>query len=317
MIVRAGWGPVAAVLLVVLSAWLLSALSPRPAGAEEVTREHHGIELLANLELAPGKTLSADGVVLLVHGTFAHHDVALMAGLQSELRARGVNTLSITLSLGLHRRRGPYHCKLEHDHRQNDASEEIAEWVDWLGERGASRIWLFGHSRGGAQVARFLAETRRPLVTGAILAAPSLRDPERIARRYLEWSGIDLAAIVTAARERVARGQGDVPFEVPLFLYCPQARVTADAFLDHYDLDPATSLAATLEASSHPILVAVAEHDLVIRALPKVLREAHLPSNVEVAILAEADHLFAGLHTAALAHRVAHFIERPMATAGR
>lgn len=46
-----------------------------------------------------------------------------------------------------------YDCAKPHRHRLVDALDEIAAWVDWLKQRGASDIVLLGHSRGGNQAA--------------------------------------------------------------------------------------------------------------------------------------------------------------------
>ena len=98
--------------------------------AEPVAHEYLGLEVGGNLELVDGKSLAADGVVLIVHGSAAHHRMEMIASLQGNFRQQGINSLAITLSLGLQKRAGMFECKLEHDHRHADASDEIVAWIE-------------------------------------------------------------------------------------------------------------------------------------------------------------------------------------------
>ena len=101
--------------------------------------------------MAPGKSLKTDGAVILLHDTLGHHRMELMAALQELLHARGVNSLAITLSLGLNARRGMFDCGIEQDHRSEDAREELQTWISWLKEKGAGSVILAGHGRGGSR----------------------------------------------------------------------------------------------------------------------------------------------------------------------
>ncbi len=143
--------------LVILLALIF--LLPGNVRAEEVIHEFQGLDLRGNLELADGKSLK-NGVALIVHGTMSHNRMEMIATLQENLRARGLNSLAITLSLGLDRREGPYPCDIEHNHRHLDAVDEIRSWISWLKIAGAKRVTLIGHSRGGNQVALYMALNR-------------------------------------------------------------------------------------------------------------------------------------------------------------
>ena len=138
--------------------------------AESVSHEFRGLELVGNIELAGGKTLAKDGAALIVHGTSGHHRMEIIEGLQRNLKARGINSLAITFSMGLDRRQGAYPCTIEHDHRHMDGVEEITSWIAWLKISGAKRISLIGHSRGGNQVALYMSLNR-------IMAAGGLTAP--------------------------------------------------------------------------------------------------------------------------------------------
>ncbi|MEJ2118975.1 MAG: hypothetical protein P8Y36_14265 [Alphaproteobacteria bacterium] len=123
------------------------------ATAEEVKIDQQGLDAFGNLEIARGKSLKKDGVVLLLHDTHGHNRMEIMSALQELLTERGINSLAVTLTLGMNERRGMFDCSIEQDHRNEDALEEIRNWVEWLKEKGATKIILAGHGRGGNQVA--------------------------------------------------------------------------------------------------------------------------------------------------------------------
>src|SRR5579864_2840445 len=102
--------------LMVLALAVLSFVSfSARATAEEVTLEHLGLELTANLETIPSKPLKTEPIVLLVHDSLGHGRMEPMAALQDGLRDLGLNSLAITLGLGLDKRHGMFDCALEQD----------------------------------------------------------------------------------------------------------------------------------------------------------------------------------------------------------
>ena len=158
-------------LVSALAALSIMAASARCA-AEQVSLDYLGLELSANLEMAAGKSLKGDGVVILVHDTLGHGRMELMAALQDGLRDLGVNSLAITLGLGMDKRRGMFDCAMEQDHRHEDAVDEIANWVQWLKEKGAASITVAGHGRGANQVALYAINRLDKSVKRAVLVAP-------------------------------------------------------------------------------------------------------------------------------------------------
>jgi pimeloyl-ACP methyl ester carboxylesterase len=151
---------------------LCVALFAMRASAEEVQTEVQGLTVLGNLEIAQGKSLKSDGAVLLLHDTLAHNRMEILSALQELLRERGVNSLAITLSLGLNERRGLFDCGIEQDHRNEDAIVEIQGWVDWLKQQEAANITLAGHARGGNQIAIYAAKEPDAAVKRLVLIAP-------------------------------------------------------------------------------------------------------------------------------------------------
>lgn len=278
-----------------------------PAAAEDVVHKHAGLELLGRLEIAPGKSLEADGAALIVHGTLAHHRMEIIRDLQANLKQRGINTLAITLSLGLNRRTGMYDCKVEHDHRHGDAVEELSAWADWLRARGASRVNIIGHSRGGAQAALFAVEEPAKVTGKLVLVAPLIElPPAEAAKRYAAQFGGPLESAIARARASDDSGEVDRLIDVPGFLNCPQARVTAGAFLDYYD-GARPSLAELVAEVTRPSLLIAAGADEIVPDVADALRGK--ADRLEVATIDGADHFFLDLYGEDLADRIAAFLQ--------
>ena len=285
------------------------------ARAEAVSQEYLGLEVTGNLEIAPGKSLAADGAALIVHGSAGHHGAEVIAALQQGLKQRGVNSLAITLSLGAQKRTGVFDCKLEHDHRHGDASDEIVSWVEWLQHKGAAKVYLVGHSRGAAQAALVMVERADLGVRGLVLAAPLYQTPVEIAARYEAAFGQPLAPLLDAAHRLIEAGDGDTLMAVPGFLHCKPARATAAAFFDYYSPDPQHDVVKLLGEIGAPSVVVVAGDDQLVPALPAALAEAkaarRLGPRVEIVTVPGADHMFRDLFGDDLADKVAELVQQP------
>ena len=287
-----------------------------PASAEDVTVEHLGIELRGNLLKAAEKPLTDTGVVLIVHGTLAHHGMEIIAALQKGLQAQGVASLAITLSLGIHARRGMFDCALEHDHRQSDAVDEIAAWVAFVKGLGASRIALAGHSRGAAQVAAYGLSAPDPAVDRLLLLAPLADTDNEVAANYKTLHGGELAALLQAARKLVESGEDDSALAAPGFLYCKSVRVTAAAFLDYYGEAPATAVIGRLRDLKLPVLVVAAGADALAPDVAARITSVVPGNHVQVVVIDGANHFFRDLFGDELVEHVQAFWMQP-ATVGR
>lgn len=280
--------------------------------AEPVRQEYLGLEVVGNLELAPNRTLEQHGVVLIVHGTLAHHRTEIVERLQVNLKQHGVNSLAITLSLGLNARKGMFDCKLEHDHRHADASDEIVAWVEWLQKKGATRVSVLGHSRGAAQVALALVERADLGVGRLVLAAPLMPSTPDIAARYARDTGQPLQPLLDKAHALVESGDGDSLMDVPGFLYCRPAKVTAAAFHDYYAPDPHQNALTLAQGVGVPTLIVAAGGDKIAPGVPEAVTGMHksgsLPKSVSLTTIADADHMFMDLFGDELADMVAAFI---------
>jgi pimeloyl-ACP methyl ester carboxylesterase len=248
--------------LIVLGFALMFFAAPSgKAAAEQVVIEHLGLDITANLELAKGKSIKSEGMVLLVHDTQGHGQMELMASLQDGLRDLGLNSIAITLGMGLDKRHGMFDCAMEQDHRHEDAIDEISAWVQWLKEKGAPAITLAGHGRGANQAALYAINKLDKAVKRVVLISPLMQSEAKTESEYRARFGKPLRPELAKAEELVAREQGNQLLEVPGFLNCRNAQVTAGAFANYYSANEKYKTTNLLQSLTIPVLLAVGDSD--------------------------------------------------------
>ncbi|OKO86690.1 alpha/beta fold hydrolase [Bradyrhizobium sp. AS23.2] len=285
----------------------------RPAGAaeQELELSIDGRTTLATLR-APASMGPDTPLVVMTHGTLAHKDMEVIQGVAKALEQRGIASLAHTLSLGLDRRKGMYDCAVRHDYLVDDAVAEIGAWVNRV--RGlSSQVYVFGHSRGGNQVARYLAASQAPPVAGAVLLAPVTAKAEADLRAsYAQTYGKLLEPFLEQATKEVAAGRGGEWMDVPGFIYCRNAVVTARAFASFYAADAGQDTAALVARLKLPVLVLAATKDTVV---PDVIA-SFAPSadssggRIKLEKIEDADHFFRDLFAEDVADRIAEFIKQ-------
>lgn len=280
-------------LLAAFALALVPALAAVPATAKPVQIKPSLLKLNGNLEVPDGKTVE-DGVVILLHGTLSWLGQETMVGLQKNLKARGIATLAITLSLGVDDRAGPRACDVVHDYALAGARREIGLWIEWLTAQHAKSIDLLGFSSGGAQVAAMAPELT--VVRRVILLAPAFANSSDQEDLYQKAFGHPLKPELDEARK--------LPLEKLTvdFLTCRKAPVLGATFLDTYSPRPFSLAAKT----GHPTLVVVAGKDEVEPDLAK-----KLPSAVKPVVVDGATHFFLDLYGEEAADAIAKFIKAP------
>jgi pimeloyl-ACP methyl ester carboxylesterase len=270
---------------------LLLAAAGATARAEPVQIKPSLTRLNGNLELPAGKSAS-DGLIVMVHGTLSWHGQETIVALQKNLKARGVGSLAITLSLGVDDRQRTRRCDIVHDYALAGAKREVGLWLEWLKGQQAKYVDLLGFSRGGAQVAAFAPEFQN--VRKVVLLAPAFATSLEQAEIYKRSFGHDLAPEIEEARKNpLAKRTVD-------FLTCRQAPVLNATFLDGYSELPPRLAAKT----GHPTLVIVAGKDEVVPDLAK-----RLPSDVKPVVIEGADHFFHDLYGEDAADLIAKFLK--------
>lgn len=279
----------------------------QPATAEEVRIKPGALTLNAQLDLAADKTLK-DGVVLIVHGTLAHNDMETLKTLRSVLNDRGLSTLAINLSLAIDDRHGMYDCKTPHRHRHLDALDEISAWMDWLKEKGAGPVVLFGHSRGGNQAARYVAERGHSMIKKLALLAPATWDAAKAAAGFEKAHNRPLAPALEAAEALAKAGKGDVLLDKPGLLYCPSAKVSAASFVSYYRPDPRFDTPSILGEINLPVLIMAGSNDTVVADLPAKMAGKADGTQITFKVIDGADHFFLDLYAEDVADAMEAFL---------
>ena len=295
-------------LMILAFAFLSMAASATRGNAEEVSLEYLGLELSGYLETAPGKSLKSDGVVVLVHDTLGHGRMELMAALQDSLRDMGINSLAITLGLGMDKRHGMFDCSLEQDHRHEDAVEEISAWVKWLKDKGAASITLAGHGRGANQAGLYAINRLDKTVKRVVLMAPQMQTEEKAEADYHARFGRSLRQELAKAEELVAQEEGNQLVDVPGFLNCSKAQVTAGAFANYYGANAKFKTTNLLQSIKVPVLLAVGDADPSLSEIRAAEPEFANLKTVTFAVIPGADQEFRDLGADELAKKIKEFI---------
>ncbi len=262
--------------------------------AQEITLQHKGLTLNADLELAAGNTVT-DGVILITHGSLAHRAMETITYLRKLFKEYQYNTLAINLSLGLNHRHGMYNCEHTHSHRNNDAIEEISLWVAWLEQQGVKQVTLLGHSRGGAQTALYAVERSNPLIKAVVLLAPATAENTSV-DAYRNRYNLALEPLLRKAKQLVKDGKGDTVLGHIGLLTCRDTSATADTFLSYYGQDSRLDTPTLIPKLNVPTLVIVAGGDSVVVDLDKKLEPLIHGTRAQMVIVDGADHMFRDLY---------------------
>lgn len=277
------------------------------ASAEDVKQTYQGKTLNANLVYADGKNYG-DNVVLLLHGTLTHNGRSTYADLQNNLAKEGITSLSMNLSLGLSDRRGEYDCATPHTHKHTDAIAEVGVWMDWLKQQGVKKVSVMGHSRGGNQIAWYVSEKDSDAINKVILLAPATGE-QQSGKEYQEKYGKPLNSVLKNAKEMVKAGKGKELMKNTDFIYCEKSQVTAESFVDYYDVKPKFDTPTVLKSIKKPTLVIVGSEDTVVPELPKRLEAIKGQKNVTITTIDGGDHFFVDLANEDVAAAVAKFLK--------
>lgn len=271
-------------------------------------KDKNGLILNASLELAEGKGIG-DEVVLLTHGTLAHNKMEIIATLQGLLAERGYSSLAPTLSLGVSDRKGMFDCATPAVHKHYDAMDEIGLWLDWLKDEGAKDVVLAGHSRGGNQTAWFAARENDPVVSKVVLIAPATWSAEDAAESFEKRHSKPLKDSFAQAQALVDAGKGAEFMKGSGYLYCPEADVTAEAFVSYYETDVRRHTPELMGMISKPTLVIAGTEDNIVKGLIEEVQPLADAGKVQLAIIEDADHFFLDFYAEDAADAIAEFLQ--------
>ena len=251
----------------------------------------------------PGDNSTA---VIVLHGTLAHKRMEIIETLSSLFNEDyDYPVLAPNLALNQPDRAGMVDCALPHDHQHMDAVDELAGWVDWLEAKGYEQIAILGHSRGGAQVAKYLTQAADSVVAAA-LVAPATYDADKAIAGYDAATGQSLDTLLASA----AAMPGSKEMTVPRFVYCENATVTAAAFLGYHQPNAEFDTPTLLESVQVPVQIFIGSEDRVVEDLAEKLAERDLPDTLQTVTVAGADHFFRDLYADDVVAEFAEFLDR-------
>ena len=281
--------------------------SSQAAEVKEIKQNFNNQTVNANLMMADGKTYS-DNLVLLTHGTLTHKERSTYAQLQKNLAAQGVSSLAINLSLGLDDRHGEYDCAVAHTYKHTDAMKEIDFWLNWLNKQGADNVTLMGHSRGGNQTAWYAVESDSDKFKKVVLLAPATGE-QQSAEEYEQKYGKALQPILDNAKKLVAQGKGKTMLKETDFIYCKKAQVTAEAFVDNYEVKPQFDTPTLLKTAVKPTLVIMGTADTAVPDLPEKMQALEGSDMVQTVMIEDGTHFFLDFANEDVATAVSEFLE--------
>ncbi|MGF1547210.1 MAG: alpha/beta hydrolase [Thiotrichales bacterium] len=286
----------------------LGLLLPALALAEPVSIEHQGVKLVSELRLAEGKQLS-DGVLVLLHGTIAHHRMEIITALEQALNERGLSTLAVNLGYNLSDRTGMLPCETRHTHRHEDAVSELGAWLEWLKARGAGEAVLVGHSRAGNQVLWFERENPQSNLKNLVLIAPMTWDLAEDAKALEARGAKSPAALLGQAQALVKAGKGDELLSDIPFIYCEKAAASAAAFVSYHGDDARKHTPNLLKATDKRILVITGSEDALSAKLQPGLEALGDKKSIQINSVDGADHFFRDLYAEDAADLIAEFLK--------
>ena len=290
-------------ILAPILALLFSAAAATDAAAKAVRLDDGGRILLGRLIVPDGAAL-AQGAVLMLHGSMAHLAQETVAGVQQALAERQIPSLAITLSLGESERTGMFPCDRVHRHKHSNAVREIGLWRTWLSRKGAAKIALFGHSRGGNQIVQYARTAAPGALVAAVALTPATWSASRADATYRRRHKRDRLADVAAVAAR-----GDALLKEHPFLSCPSATVAASSFVDYHRNDPGRDTPGLLKGyRGAPMLVLAGREDKVVPDL--IAKMAGVKnSRISFAAIEDADHMFLDFFAEDVADRMAAFLK--------
>ena len=284
MLIRIGPLLACALSSLLLSSWVY---------AEPVQISHQGLRLNANYDNQD----AADDkpVMVILHGTWMHHNTDLPLYLQDLAAYEGYSSLNLSLSLGIDDRQSFMNCEtmpVVGSHQQ--AVEELKAWFDWLAAQGHTKYILIAHSRGGAQAALFYQTYHYPGLQRLALIAPATHEQERVTKSFEQRYSKSLA-------EQLAYFQGldnqVDPITEASVLYCIFAKVSAEAFLSYYLPTPIKHTPNLIAKIDIPTQILLGSEDPLSHRLMEYQAEFSGNPLISTHWIEGADHFFRDLYS--------------------
>jgi hypothetical protein len=226
----------------------------------------------------------SESIALLLHGTRGHKNLELISSLRESLLDIGVDSLSINLSYGIADRNNDFlPCDIHHQHTVKDSLDEIKLWYNFISNKGYTKLYLIGHSRGALDILNFYLNERDDLMNPDIifLLAPIIDSDYDHKINYQANHNIDIESINIKDNLSIN------------FLGCEKALVSGKTFKSYYYNPETKSLTEALESSSIQIRVITGSEDTITPNTHQAVQDlVSVNKNIRLFQIEDSDHFF-------------------------
>lgn len=272
------------VILVFLLTWncclAVYAGQPEP---EMVTENVPG-GIVATAEFHPGE--KSRPAVLLIHGFLQTRHYLTVSSLMNGLHDSGYSVLAPTLSLGINSRKRSLACEAIHTHTMQQDIAEISFWIQWLKDRGYTRIYLVGHSFGSLQGLVYLNSQHYDKVVKKLITT-SLIDLEH---SMGQGEKIKQEQSLALAKEKYRNNDNSLTdFSLS---YCKKYTSPVNAYLSYAEWDKNRIVENLKKATVPASAILGSEDKRISQSWPSLLAA----EGVDVRIIKGANHFFDAEH---------------------
>ncbi len=225
-----------------------------------------------------------ESIALLLHGTRGHQNLELISSLRESLLDIGIDSLSINLSYGVEDRNNDFlPCDIHHQHTVKDSLDEINLWYKFISNKGYTKLYLIGHSRGALDILNFYLNERDDLMNPDIifLLAPIIDSDYDHKINYQANHNIDIESINIKDNLSIN------------FLGCEKASVSGETFKSYYYNPETKSLIEALKSSSVQTRVITGSEDKITPNTHQVVQDlVSEKNNIRLFQIDGSDHFF-------------------------
>jgi len=225
-----------------------------------------------------------ESIALLLHGTRGHQNLELISSLRESLLDIGIDSLSINLSYGVEDRNNDFlPCDIHHQHTVKDSLDEIKLWYNFISNKGYTKLYLIGHSRGALDILNFYLNERDDLMNPDIifLLAPIIDSDYDHKINYQANHNIDIESINIKDNLSIN------------FLGCEKASVSGETFKSYYYNSETKSLIEALKSSSVQTRVITGSEDKITPNTHQVVQDlVSEKNNIRLFQIDGSDHFF-------------------------
>jgi len=251
--------------------------------AEPVQTNNNDLTLNANYQSAADKS---NPFFLILHGTFASHQMEIISSMQSLLTDEGYGSLAITLSLGEDDRSGFFDCSHTIVSTHDNAEVELGLWMKQIKSWGFTSINLVGHSRGSAQIASY-AKNHNQSINKQFLIAPLIWDKKYQQDNFRSPLKLPLEDVL-----KKLQANPQMQLKNQQVLHCTNTTVTSESFLSYYDEHPEKNTPTIIKSTTVHTKIYLGDSDPLSKNLLAQNESLEVNENINIRMIEDADHFF-------------------------